>query len=338
MEAYIQHLTGQSEQQQQYGGLASYGETSGTNHLETKQSDEQKGNVNSSKLMMENRLRVLQPAEAEGFRRLAAQYLSQHTVSERQLDMIFVMGSEGYSERIQVAKHLNLSNSTLKEEFVHLAQEGLIEQEEISLDGKTFIHRLSPLGVGVYLAQQFDEKAPLVYSEMECIIQDHQNVHHGYFIKDTKYRLSEQGFLHVTDDRKSNTREVAGGKLYIADITGVNPVTNEMWYIECEHVTQSHKELTEKLLKAAQVTSRLYVVVPSKEEGERFEKFYLEYVTILLSHNRKPLPVMLATRRQFKKQEFQELQLEELSLRYPDEAAAYRKKHPPFKPKPGDDE
>lgn len=327
-EQYIQSLLVLFQQQGGAAGSVSTFETEAPSHLQEPLQVLPEPAVILSPTLYE---RELTKTELEDLKRHAITFLSAGTggISQRQKDIIFHIGRYGHSERNTLCTGLNVTFQAIREDFISLIQRGVIKTIDILLDGKMVVHHLTDIGVGLYV--HFFESEPLVYSEVEGLIRDHDNAQHGYFIRDCKFRLQQQGFQDVVIDRKLNQLDLQSGKQYVPDI--IANYEGQLFYIECEHMNQSFKDLTEKLVKATHFTNHIHFIVPSKEELIKAEKFYLEYSILLRCNGRVPLRFSIATRHQFKKGEWSELTLDALSIQYSSEASQFRDKHKSNAPK-----
>lgn len=193
--------------------------------------------------------------------------------------ILFTIGSQGFNERGEIEGYIkknttiDVSTATLSVQFNNLEMLGIIDKEKISTGKRpnVFIHELTQIGVGLYL-KEFDSEYKLVLSEKKRLIKMHDNVHHGYFIKDVKSILSEMSYTDIKDDRGSNTIDVFhdGKNFWIPDITCLDEQGNRV-YIECELANHTSSDFDAKLHKASLITDVLYFVTRDKDSLKKLQ-------------------------------------------------------------------
>ncbi len=144
-----------------------------------------------------------------------------------------------------------------------LIASGIITSEKIVAGGRWFLGaELTALGEQVY-AEQF--KKPPVESEMKMIIREHDNVKHGYAIKDVARILKDTGkYKSVSTKRRANSITLEGNKRCIPDIVCCGQGVMEYYEVDCGNHLQSDFE--DKCNKLKAITKNLYFVTPTRDE------------------------------------------------------------------------
>ena len=180
-----------------------------------------------------------------------------------------VVGETGlteYSEiraaiRHQVEK--KVSDSSVYNAHNSLLSTSLITAEKISTGSRWFIGvELSQLGKQFFIEEY--GKQP-VESEMRRLIREHDNVRHGYAIKDAARILSDSGsYKSVSTKRRANTISLDGGRRCIPDIVCCGNSTIDYYEVDCGNHRQS--EFEDKCNKLKAVTKNLYFIATTRDE------------------------------------------------------------------------
>lgn len=144
-----------------------------------------------------------------------------------------------------------------------LLASGIVSSEKILAGNRWFLGvELTTLGEQIY-AEQF--KKPPKESEMKTIIREHDNVKHGYAIKDVARILMDTGkYKSVSTKRRANTITLEGNKRCIPDIVCCGDGIIEYYEVDCGNHLQSDFE--DKCNKLKSITKNIYFVAPTRDE------------------------------------------------------------------------
>lgn len=180
-----------------------------------------------------------------------------------------VVGDTGLTELPEICAELakrsgkKVGNSTIYNAQGSLLSAGLITAEKISAGGRWFLGiELTALGEQLYV-EQF-KKSPQE-SEMKRIIREHDNVKHGYAIKDVARILTDTGkYQSVSTRRRANTVKLEGDKRCIPDIVCCGNGFMEYYEVDCGNHLQS--DFNDKCNKLKAITKNIYFVAPTRDE------------------------------------------------------------------------
>lgn len=184
-------------------------------------------------------------------------------------DYIKVIGETGlteYSEiRTEVIRRYDRkpSESTVYNAHNSLLASGLITAEKVVAGSRWFLAtELTQLGTQLYTEQY--KKAP-AESEMKRLIREHDNVRHGYAIKDVSRILTDTGrYRSVSTKRRANTITLDGNKRCIPDIVCCGDGQIDYYEVDCGNHQQADFE--DKCNKLKSITKNLYFVAPTRDE------------------------------------------------------------------------
>ena len=191
---------------------------------------------------------------------------------EEELEFLKILGTKGYSlypEIEEILKeNLGFTSSKVLSVYNNLRSLRVIDV----LDGdnivKTFLRTNGvrvlwlnkEIGVPIYI-ELFKEKP--VKPEKDKMIEENDNLAHGYSIKETCDVLKELGYLNISMDRKENTIKLDSNKLWIPDIIADDPVSKKKIYFEVEYANHTKDEFETKLTKANLRASTLRIITNS---------------------------------------------------------------------------
>lgn len=195
-------------------------------------------------------------------------------IGDVELDFLKVIGEMGislYPEIEQKLMSTGYSTSKVDTAYNNLREKRIITSEQVKTMNRRSGVRIIELSleVGIPIYKDYFKKNPVI-SEKQRLIKDHDNLVHGYSIKDVAGVLETLGFREVTIDRKDNTLTFAGGKqFWIPDVIAVDPVTSNKVYFEVEYGTQPMENFEDKLRKANAKANVLRIIVPSSLYKEK---------------------------------------------------------------------
>lgn len=191
---------------------------------------------------------------------------------EEEMEFLKILGKKGYSlypEIEEILKeNLGFTSSKVLSVYNNLRSLRVIDV----LDGdnvvKTFLRTNGvrvlwlnkEIGVPIYI-ELFKEKP--VKPEKDKLIEENDNLAHGYSIKETCDVLKELGYLNISMDRKENTIKLDSNKLWIPDIIADDPVSKKKIYFEVEYANHTKDEFETKLTKANLRASTLRIITNS---------------------------------------------------------------------------
>ena len=124
-----------------------------------------------------------------------------------------------------------------------------------------YLYELEEMGYRIY-TDRF--KKPPVDSEMKRLISEHDNLKHGYYIKDAANILKEKySYTSVSISRKANFIRLQKGKASIPDIVCADGTKTDYFEVECGNHQQA--DFNDKCNKLVMVTPNLRFIVPDAD-------------------------------------------------------------------------
>lgn len=191
------------------------------------------------------------------------------TMTDLMWTYLRVVGEKGLTEYPEIKMTINevsrkkISDSTIYNAHNSLLSSGIITAEKIRTGSRWFLGvELTQLGTQIYM-EEFG-KAP-TEAEMRALIREHDNVRHGYAIKDASRILSDTGrYKSVSTRRRTNTINLDGGRRCIPDIVCCGDGIIDYYEVDCGNHRQS--EFEDKCNKLKAVTKNLYFITPTRED------------------------------------------------------------------------
>ena len=179
-----------------------------------------------------------------------------------------VLGSKGLTEYPEVRAEIvrcaekKTSDSAVYNAHNGMLASGLITAEKIKTGSRWFLGvELTQLGSQIYVEKH---GKPPVESEMRALIREHDNLKHGYTIKDASRILRDtKKYKSVSTHRRANTISLDGGKRCIPDIVCCGDGVIDYYEVDCGNHRQS--EFNDKCNKLKSITKNLYVIAPSRD-------------------------------------------------------------------------
>lgn len=195
--------------------------------------------------------------------------------------VIYAMGAFGVSTREDITDKIanvftiRISPSEFTNFIPTLEVMGILVTHSIPSARSSNFHAYELTRKGLkWYSYLFDDE--LMPSEVLRMKKDHDNVEHGYFIKETKKVLQEIGYHNVTMDRLKNTIPL-GDRQWIPDIVCESPAGQKI-YIEVEHGNHTQNDMDDKINKSTYVTKELYFIVKDNEAqkviSEQISRWY----------------------------------------------------------------
>ena len=181
------------------------------------------------------------------------------------------IGNEGISEQTDVINYCKKYNpnceATIYNTLTALSKKRIISRTKIGTGIRWFL-TIEFTGIGRDLFVEQYKKEP-VETEVQKLIKKHDNVQHGYMIKDAAKILREiYHYKVVCIDRKRNHIPLSDGKSCIPDIVAVKSQSTDYFELECGNHIQA--EFNDKCNKLKMITKRINFIVP--EAGVMMKK------------------------------------------------------------------
>lgn len=167
----------------------------------------------------------------------------------------------------------SISNEKASRLIKQLVTLMLFNQIKVSTGMRWFtVLTLTDIGIKLYI-EKF-RKSP-VETEYQKIVREHENVEHGYTIKDVVQILKDTGrYRSVSMSRRGNAIQMPDGRSCIPDIVCCLPNGIEYYEVECGNHHQS--DFNDKCNKLKSVTQNLFFVTPNRETVEKKLKPQIE--------------------------------------------------------------
>ena len=195
-------------------------------------------------------------------------YMSSMT--EVMWDILEAIGKSGVAKSNEISDYVfdilkrNYNRSNVQNSLGTLKKMNILSAEQVSTGFKRFqIFKFTQKGLEMY--RSYFKSEP-VESEIDKIIRDHDNIIHGYTIKDAAELLI--AYYECTDaimDRDFTSVKLEGGKTYIPDIIATKKDGKKM-YVEVELGNTPQKDFNDKCKKMLEVTKEVYIVTDVDEK------------------------------------------------------------------------
>lgn len=184
--------------------------------------------------------------------------------------VIELMGKEGLCEFPEIkkrcfeeSKDANIKQSTVNTALTNLKNMGAINKGiKINTGIRWFyVYELEELGYRMYV-DKFGK--PPVESEIKKLIREHDNIKHGYYIKEARSILSEKfNYKSISTSRKANYIKLPKHKASIPDIVCAADTHVDYFEVECGNHPQL--EFNDKCDKLKMVSPNIHFIVPDND-------------------------------------------------------------------------
>lgn len=182
---------------------------------------------------------------------------------------LYVIGNSGLTEYPEIKAEISrtsdkkISDSAIYNAHNGLLASGIITAEKIRTGSRWFLGvELTQLGIQIFVEKY--SKQP-TESEMRALIREHDNLRHGYAIKDASRILSDTGrYKSISTRRRGNAIDLGNGKKCIPDIVCCGEGTIDYYEVDCGNHRQS--EFEDKCNKLKSITKSLYFIAPTRED------------------------------------------------------------------------
>ena len=189
--------------------------------------------------------------------------------------IIEFVGTTGISEKPIILDNLMAkfgeiaSNTKIRKALKSLSDKQVLIEYKVQTGFRWF--NLDELSVDGELLFKGRFGKDAVESEMSKIRRAHDNIDHGYGIKDTAKLLSEKlGYSSVTIDRQANFIKLDETHSSIPDIIAVKD--GKTFYFEYECANHHSNDFDDKCHKLSMITDSLYFICPNNEACAKLEK------------------------------------------------------------------
>lgn len=191
------------------------------------------------------------------------------TMTNVMWDTLEAIGKEGLAESNDILDWINekypnkYNKSSVFNSLTVLKRMNIIKASNISTGCRRFqIFEMTPKGEEIFKAKF---KMVPKESEIHRIIRDHDNVIHGYTIKDARELLIKVfGCTDAVMDREKVAIKLPNNETYIPDIIATKADGTKM-YIEVELGNTPQKDFENKCRKMLQVTKDLYFITDTED-------------------------------------------------------------------------
>lgn len=194
--------------------------------------------------------------------------------------IIELIGSSGISEKPIIIDNLlakvgdTCSKTKIRNNVTALTNKQVILEYRVTTGFRWF--NLCELSVdGELLYKERFGKEP-VESEMSKIRKAHDNIDHGYGIKDTAIALDKLGYSGVTIDRKANFIRIDDTRASIPDIVATKD--GKTYYFEYECANHHSDDFSDKCHKLSMITDSLYFICPNSDACAKLERQIKQWI------------------------------------------------------------
>lgn len=185
--------------------------------------------------------------------------------------VIQTIGDQGINEQSEiksfilqnaVGKDSSINDSTINIAISNLMRMQILKRIKIVCGNRWFyIFELDEMGVRAYIGKY--SKKPVV-SEAQKLIKEHDNIKHGYLIKEASMILkSKYDYESVSTSRKYNYIKLPNGKACIPDVTCASNGQVDYYEVECGNHNQD--DFNDKCNKYRMVSKTIHFIVPQNE-------------------------------------------------------------------------
>lgn len=185
--------------------------------------------------------------------------------------VIDTIGSKGINEQQEIRTHILQqavnSSTPVNDSMINAATSSLMKMQivkriKIICGSRWFyIFELDEMGIRVYIEKH--KKNP-VESEAKKLIKEHDNIRHGYLIKEASNILKEKfDYESVSTSRKTNYIPLTNGKACIPDVICATKGNVDYFEVECGNHNQ--EDFNDKCNKYRMVSKTIHFIVPQNE-------------------------------------------------------------------------
>ena len=185
--------------------------------------------------------------------------------------VVQTIGEQGINEQSEIKSYIlqnlvgtdsSINDSTINIAITNLMRMQILKRIKIVCGNRWFyIFELDEMGVRAYIGKY--SKKP-VLSEAQRLIKEHDNIKHGYLIKEASMIMkSKFDYESISTSRKVNYIRLPNGKACIPDIMCAKSGTVDYYEVECGNHNQ--EDFNDKCNKYRMVTKTIHFIVPQNE-------------------------------------------------------------------------
>ena len=185
--------------------------------------------------------------------------------------VIQTIGEQGINEQVEIKNFIlqksvnddsSINDSTINIAISNLMRMQILKRIKIVCGNRWFyIFELDEMGVRAYIGKY--SKKP-VMSEAQKLIKEHDNIKHGYLIKEASMILKNKyDYESVSTSRKVNYIKLPNGKACIPDVTCAKKGQIDYYEVECGNHNQ--EDFNDKCNKYRMVSKTIHFIVPQNE-------------------------------------------------------------------------
>ena len=185
--------------------------------------------------------------------------------------VIQTIGEQGINEQSEIKSFIlqklvgndsSINDSTINIAIANLMKMQILKRIKIVCGNRWFyIFELDEMGVRAYIGK-FSKKP--VMSEAQKLIKEHDNIKHGYLIKEASMIMKQKfDYESISTSRKYNYIKLTNGKACIPDITCAKSGVVDYYEVECGNHNQD--DFNDKCNKYRMVTKTIHFIVPQNE-------------------------------------------------------------------------
>jgi uncharacterized coiled-coil protein SlyX len=185
--------------------------------------------------------------------------------------IIQTIGEQGINEQSEIKSYIlqsvvntdsSINDSTLNIATNNLMKMQILKRIKIACGNRWFyIFELDEMGVRAFIGK-FSKKP--VMSEAQKLIKEHDNIKHGYLIKEASMILKNKfDYESVSTSRKINYIRLPNGKACIPDVTCAKNSKVDYFEVECGNHNQV--DFNDKCNKYRMVSKIIHFIVPQNE-------------------------------------------------------------------------
>lgn len=230
-------------------------------------------------------------------------------MTETMWDIVKAIGEKGFSKSNDIIDYImdikpSTKKSSISPNLTTLKKMNVLNVETVSTGYRRFnLYKLTSKGITMYKEEY---GCDIVENEMNLIIKQHDNIQHGYTIKDTvELLLKYHNCTEAIMDRTQVSIKLPNGKTYIPDIIATNQKGEKM-FIEVELGNTPQKDFNDKCSKMLEVTNKFYIITDSDTTiKDKLEKQVASWILMMGGKEKvEGLTIYLSSTKRLEKGDF----------------------------------
>ena len=185
--------------------------------------------------------------------------------------VIAAIGEHGINEQSEIKAHIlqqsvgvdsTINDSTINIAISNLIKMQILKRTKVVCGNRWFyIFELDEMGVRAYIGKY--SKKP-VMSEAQKLAKEHDNIRHGYLIKEVSMIFKERyDYESISTSRKYNYIKLANNKACIPDVICAKNGSMDYYEVECGNHNQ--EDFNDKCNKYRMISKTIHFIVPQNE-------------------------------------------------------------------------